>query len=121
MEQTSFYVRMFTRSGSLPDEAAARAETLIRDQSDVVPSVVIEPYEKLGLYANRVTLSVSVNEPTALALFDAFLAVASRGWAFIPFDEETTAREAGWDERRTDEGFLDPSVRGAFLGVERER
>ncbi|HEY3541596.1 MAG TPA: hypothetical protein VGK79_03555 [Gaiellaceae bacterium] len=119
MEQACFYVRMFTQSGSLPGSAIAAAEEVVRELSDVDASVVIEPYEKLGLYANRVTLSVIVDQSIALALFDAFLGLASTGWAFMPFDEEFTAREAGWDERRTHETFLDPSVRGAFLGVER--
>jgi hypothetical protein len=121
MQIALFYVRMFTRSGSPPDRAAASAKSLIRGLTDDEPSTMIEPYDKLGLYANRVTVSLNVPEPTALALFDAFLAMASTGWAFIPFDEEWTAREAGWDERRADDGFLHPSIRGAFLGVERER
>jgi hypothetical protein len=101
--------------------ATTSAEARIRDLTDVEPSTLVEPYDKLGLYANRVTVSLNVPEATALALFDAFLAIASTGWAFIPFDEEWTARQAGWDERRADDGFLHPSIRGAFLGVERER
>jgi hypothetical protein len=121
MEDALFYVRMFTRAGSLPDGATTSAEARIRDLTDVEPSTLVEPYDKLGLYANRVTVSLNVPEATALALFDAFLAIASTGWAFIPFDEEWTAREAGWDERRADDGFLHPSIRAAFLGVERER
>jgi hypothetical protein len=121
MESAVFYVRMFTRAGSPPDGAVASAKALIRGLTDDEPSTVIEPYDKLGLYANRVTVSLNVPEPTALALFDAFLAIATTGWAYIPFDEEWTAREAGWDERRADDRFLHPSIRGAFLGVEKER
>ena len=121
MESALFYVRMFTRAGSPPDGATTGAKALIGGLTDVEPSTLIEPYDKLGLYANRVTVSLNVPEATALALFNGFLAVASTGWAFIPFDEEWTAREAGWDERRADSGFLHPSIRAAFLGVERER
>jgi hypothetical protein len=121
MDDALFYARMFTRAGSSPDGVTASAEALIRDLTDVEPSTLVEPYDKLGLYANRVTVFLNVPEATALALFDAFLAIASTGWTFIPFDEEWTAREAGWDERRAGVGFLHPSIRAAFLGVERER
>ena len=121
MERASFYVRMFTRAETSPDGEAASAAGRIRGLTDDEPSILIEPYEKLGLYANRVTVSLTTLEETALALFDSFLNVASSGWAFVPFDEEWTAREAGWDERRADEAFVHPSVRAAFLGVERER
>lgn len=120
MEPALFYIRLFTRAGSPPDGAAASAKALVRGLTDDEPSTLIEPYDKVDLYANRVTVSLNVAEPTALALFDSFLAIASTGWDFIPFDEEWTAREAGWDERRTDEGFLHPSIRAAFLAVERE-
>jgi hypothetical protein len=121
MESALFYVRMFTRAGSPPDGATTSARALIGCLTDVEPSTLVEPYDKLGLYASRATVSLSVPQATALALFDAFLAIASTGWAFIPFDEEWTAREAGWDERRADDAFLHPSIRAAFLGVERER
>jgi hypothetical protein len=111
----------FTRARSSPEGATTSAKAVIRGLTDVEPSTLVEPYDKLGLYANRVTLSLNAPESTALALFDAFLAIASTGWAFIPFDEEWTAREAGWDERRADDGFLHPSIRAAFLGVEKQR
>jgi hypothetical protein len=123
MEWATFYVRMFTRAGTPPDGAVASSTTRFRDVTDDEPSILIEPYDKLGLYANRVTVSLTTLEQTALALFETFLSVASSGWAFIPFDEERAAREAGWDERRANDAdaFLHPSIRGAFIGVERER
>ena len=119
MEQASFYVRMFTRSGSMPDGAIAEAEALIREMSEIDPSLAIEPYEKLGLYANKVTLSVNVDQPTALALFDAFLAVAPTGGHSCRLTKSSRRmRRAGMKGGQT-KPSLDSSVRGAFLGVER--
>jgi hypothetical protein len=108
---------MFTRAGSESTAVVARAESLFATVTRSPPSVAVEEYDKLDLYAHKITLHTSADARTALALFDAFLAVASSGWAFLPFDEDATLREAGWDHRRTDEVFLDPAIHGVFTGV----
>ena len=117
MSAMTFYVRLFTRAGTGPEEAIRLAKAVVSRVVAEAPVVTVEAYDKLGLYSDRITVSLSAPEGACLALFDGFLAEASGGWAILPFDEEVTLREAVWDSRETDDMFLHPSVRGAFLGV----
>jgi hypothetical protein len=118
MKRQEFYVELFTRAGSDAAAAIARAEAIIQGISGLLPSVSREPYDKLGLYAEKVTLNVVGETPTMVRVFDAFLALASTGWASFEIEEDYVMREAAWDCRRSRETFLDTSVRAAFVGVE---
>ncbi len=114
---STFYVHMFTTAGSGPDQAIQRAEAIAAEVCDERPHVVVEPYEKLGLYSHKIRFSVDAEQDTCLALFDRFRAEGHSGWSALPVDGETTLRHAGWDHRGTATIFVDPSVKGAFLGV----
>jgi len=78
---------------------------------------VREPYGKLGLYSDAISLAAAGPSPALISLYEATVALSSNGWVEDEPNRYETLREAVWDHRRADEPLLDAAVAWAHVQV----